>query len=182
MPINLYITSLNESNNSATFLPFSPLLLIAIPNNIDTTIKAIKLSVDNNLTNWFVDNTLTVLSNKFNSTSSAVPSWNTSCIAAVSSGLTKSIAAVEIKPIMTAIIDVIKNITIVLIRILLSLFGSCILEIDDVIVKNINGTIITNKRFKNKSPSGLTISAFSLKIKPQIAPMITQPKRIIVLL
>ena len=83
---------------------------------------------------------------------------------------------------MTAIIDVIKNITIVLIRILLSLFGSCILEIDDVIVKNINGTIITNKRFKNKSPSGLTISAFSLKIKPQIAPMITQPKRIIVLL
>ena len=39
-----------------------------------------------------------------------------------------------------------------------------------------------NKRFKNKSPSGLTISAFSLKIKPQIAPMITQPKRIIVLL
>ena len=85
-------------------------------------------------------------------------------------------------PTITAIIDVIKNITIVLIKILPNLLRSLIFEIEDVIVKNINGTIMTSNRFKNKSPSGFTISAFSLNIKPQIAPITTKPNNIKVLL
>lgn len=68
------------------------------------------------------------------------------------------------------------------INILLNLFGSRILDIDDAIVKNINGTIITNNKFKNKSPRGFTTVAFSLNIRPHIPPMITNVNNIIVFL
>ena len=74
--------------------------------------------------------------------------------------------------------DIIKNIIIVLVNILLNLFFSFILEMDDVIVKNIKGTIITKSRFKNRSPRGFTTWAFSLNTNPHITPIITIPKSI----
>jgi hypothetical protein len=60
------------------------------------------------------------------------------------------------------------------------LLGLFILPIELVIVKNINGTIDTNKRFKKISPNGLSISVFSLNTKPTIAPIIIDASRIIV--
>ena len=48
------------------------------------------------------------------------------------------------------------------------------------IFKNINGTIITNNKFKNTSPSGATTAAFSLKITPKIEPTIIAAIKIIV--
>lgn len=49
-----------------------------------------------------------------------------------------------------------------------------------VIVKKISGTTMTNKRFKNRSPKGLRIVAFSWNIIPTIAPTIIATSRIIV--
>ena len=49
-----------------------------------------------------------------------------------------------------------------------------------VIFKKISGTMITNNRFKNKSPKGLNIVAFSLNTIPMIEPTIIATKRIIV--
>ena len=141
----MYITSLNESNSSAIFLPFAPALFIAKPNNTDITIKAIKLFVDKSPANELVDNTFTVLSKIFSSISSFTVLSKTSLIASVSLGFTKFVKDVVKKPNNTAIIDVIKNIIIVLVNILLNLFFSFILEMDDVIVKNIKGTIITKE-------------------------------------
>ena len=40
--INLYITSLKESITFATSFPFSPLLFMAIPNNIEITISGVE--------------------------------------------------------------------------------------------------------------------------------------------
>jgi hypothetical protein len=91
---------------------------------------------------------------------------------------------------------------------LLKRFFSFIFEIDDVIVKNIKRIVAENRdikvwnislgsnqevndnfisaeaaaldqiQFENKSPSGFTILAFSLNIKPHIAPIITLPNNI----
>ena len=105
--------------------------------------------VDKSPTNELVDNTFTVLSKIFSSISSFTVLSKTSLIASVSLGFTKLVKDVVKKPNNTAIIDVIKNIIIVLVNILLNLFFSFILEMDDVIVKNIKGTIITKSRFKN---------------------------------
>ena len=58
------------------------------------------------------------------------------------------------------------------------LFGCFILPIDVDRVKNIKGTTITSSIFKNKSPSGLTIAAFSLNISPIIVPRIILPIKI----
>ena len=59
-------------------------------------------------------------------------------------------------------------------------FGVFILEIEVVIVKKMSGIMTTSKRFKNKSPKGLKIVAFSWNIIPTIAPTIIATKRIIV--
>lgn len=56
------------------------------------------------------------------------------------------------------------------------------MAIDVVIVKNISGTMITNNRFKNTSPKGCNIVAFSWNIIPTIAPTIIATKRTIVVL
>lgn len=64
--------------------------------------------------------------------------------------------------------------------ILPNLFGCCILAIDVVIVKNISGTIITNRRFKNISPNGCNTVAFSLNTIPITAPTIIATNNIIV--
>ena len=78
------------------------------------------------------------------------------------------------------IIDVNKNTHIIVTMILPNRFGVFIFAIDVVIVKKMSGTMITNKRFKNKSPKGLSIVAFSWNIIPTIAPTIIATKRIIV--
>ena len=83
-------------------------------------------------------------------------------------------------PINTAMIDVNTNMPIIVITIFPNLLGDFILETDVVIVKKISGTTITNNKFKNKSPSGFTIVAFSLKTIPTMAPTIIATKRIIV--
>ena len=44
------------------------------------------------------------------------------------------------------------------------------------IVKKISGTIITTRRFKNKSPKGFKHSVFSLNIIPTIIPIIIEDK------
>ena len=53
--------------------------------------------------------------------------------------------------------------------ILPTLFGWVIFEIEVEIVRKTSGTIIMNIKLMNKSPNGLKIAAFSLKIKPIIA-------------
>ena len=55
-----------------------------------------------------------------------------------------------------------------------------VFDIAVVMFKKISGTIITNNRFKNKSPNGLNIVAFSLKITPTMLPTIIATKSIIV--
>ena len=53
-------------------------------------------------------------------------------------------------------------------------------ELNVVIVRKMSGTMITNKRFKNKSPNGLNIVACSWNTIPTTAPTIIATKRIIV--
>ena len=53
-----------------------------------------------------------------------------------------------------------------------NLFGCLILAIDVVIVKKINGIIMTNNKFMNRSPKGLSTMAFSPAINPNMAPII----------
>ena len=86
---------------------------------------------------------------------------------------TSFIELVTTKPTRTATIDVTKNVKNIVINTFPNLFGSFILAIDTVIVKNISGTIITNIMFIYKSPSGLSTVTFSLKIRPNIPPIIT---------
>ena len=76
--------------------------------------------------------------------------------------------------------DLIINTNNILPNILPNLLGCFILPILVVIVKNINGTIITNNKFKNKSPKGLSTLVLSPKITPTIPPIIIAPSRIIV--
>ena len=76
--------------------------------------------VDKSPTNELVDNTFTVLSKIFSSISSFTVLSKTSLIASVSLGFTKLVKDVVKKPNNTAIIDVIKNIIIVLVNILLT--------------------------------------------------------------
>ena len=49
-----------------------------------------------------------------------------------------------------------------------------------VMFKKISGTIITNSKFKNISPKGLSTAAFSWNITPTIAPTIIEASKIIV--
>ena len=93
--------------------------------------------------------------------------------------LTKVIL-VEAIPIKTLISDVKTNIPIIVINILPSLFGSFILPIEVLKVKNIKGTIIVSNKLINKVPKGFNIVAFSLKITPIKVPTITEINIIIV--
>ena len=72
------------------------------------------------------------------------------------------------------------NIPIIVINILPSLFGSFILPIEVLKVKNIKGTIIVSNKLINKVPKGFNIVAFSLKITPIKVPRITEINIIIV--
>ena len=64
------------------------------------------------------------------------------------------------------------NTSIIVPKIFPILLGCFILPNDVVIVKNIKGTMITNNKFKNKSPNGLNTVALSLNISPTIVPII----------
>ena len=125
-------------------------------------------------------NKLAVLSNMFNSSSSVSTSSNEFLIASPSSTLTKFDLIVVPNPTNTEISDIHKNTATIIPNIFPILFGLCILVIAVVIFKNINGTIITNNKFKNTSPSGATTAAFSLKITPKIEPTIIAAIKIIV--
>ena len=83
-------------------------------------------------------------------------------------------------PINTATIDVKTNTSNIEPIIFPILFGCFIFDIAVVMFKNISGIIITNNRFKNKSPNGLNIVAFSLKIIPMMLPTIIATRSIIV--
>ena len=48
-----------------------------------------------------------------------------------------------------------------------------------VILKNTNGTIVTNNKFKKMSPKGFKTAAFSFKAIPNMAPIIIAAKSII---
>ena len=123
---------------------------------------------------------LTVLDKIFKSSfSSLILVSNTSLIFSVSLGLTRLFLVAPI-PINTLTKEVIINTNIILPNILPNLLGCFILPIDVVIVKNINGTIIVNKRLINKSPNGLNTFVFSPNIKPIIAPIMIDANNIIV--
>ena len=81
-----------------------------------------------------------------------------------------------------AVGSVTANTAMIVIIIFPSLCGFSILAMDVVIVKKISGTIVTNNRFKNISPKGCNIVAFSWNITPMNAPTIIATKRIIVVL
>lgn len=174
--------SFNEFKIFRTGTDFSLDIFIAIPNMIDITRSAIILSVDNNSEKLFTDIKLTVLSKIETSSESVVSKSSASVdlISSLSCESTSSNVNVVAKPINTAINEVSKNTTIIAIIILPSLLGVCIFAIDVVIVTNISGTIITNNIFKNKSPNGLRIVAFSPKQRPTIVPTIIETKIIIV--
>ena len=79
-------------------------------------------------------------------------------------------------------IDITANTIRIVIIILPNLLGFSILIIDDVIVKNIRGTITTNIKFRKISPKGLKTQAFSLKIRPMNVPIIMLNNKMMVLL
>ena len=110
--------------------------------------------LDNNLLKSLTVTNCTVLSAivKFSVSSSVVDiDCFISSVFAESTSFTKYVLS---KPIATAIKEVTTNVIRIVTMILPILFGVFILAIDDVMVKNISGTIITNKRFRKMSPSG----------------------------
>ena len=105
---------------------------------------------------------------------------NDSSIALPSSTFTSLTKNVLNSPTKTAIIDVITITKTIEPIILPKRFGCFILAIDVLIVKNTNGTIITNIKFKKMSPNGLKTVAPSFHIKPIIAPIIIESSNITV--
>ena len=151
--------------------------------NIDIITRGIILSFDKIFTKSPVLIACTVLSNMFNFTFSVSASVaNVSTIAAESLGFTNSNVNVVISPITTDTKVVIINTPNIVVITLPKRLGCLIFAIDVVIVKNINGTMITNIKFINKSPNGLNTAAFSPYTNPTIAPIIKAPRRIIVCL
>ena len=73
-----------------------------------------------------------------------------------------------------------KKLTIIDTIIFPNLLGCFIFDIAVVMFKKISGTMITNNKFKNRSPNGLNIVAFSLKIIPMMLPTIIATRSIIV--
>ena len=142
--------------------PSSPILLNAIPNRIEKITIAKILSLVNNNEKSLTLMAVIVLSKIFNSTSSAAsPVSNTSSIALESLGLTNLTAYVDIIPIVAAINETTMNVPIIDTNSFPNLLGCFIFAIEVVIVRNINGTIITNIMFINNSPNGASILAFS---------------------
>ena len=182
------IFSITLFADSSTFLngsPFSPDIFIAIPTIIENTKSAIILSFENNFEKSFTVSNFTVLSaivisSSLSVSSVVVTSSKDAFIFSPSSVFTSFIKYVLANPINTAITDVITNTSNIEPIIFPILFGCFIFDIAVVMFKKISGIIITNNRFKNKSPSGLSIVAFSLKMIPMILPTIIATKRIIV--
>ncbi len=177
----LFTISFAEFKKFKTGSAFLLDIFIAIPNITENTNNAIRLSLDNSFEKSFTVSKLTVFSAiESSSSSSTASSSKTSTIFSESSGFTSFIKYVLKNPTSTAITDVITNTNIIVPTIFPKRLGCFILATDVVIVKNINGTIMTNKRFKKISPSGFKIVAFSLKISPTTAPTIIESNKIIV--
>ena len=176
-------TSFADCSKSFTGFAFSPVMFIAIPTMIEKISSAMMLSFDSSFVKSFTVSRFTVLSAIVNSSASSVvsSSYCNACLmlspSSVSTSFTKYVLA---NPISTAMIDVTINTPMIVAMILPSLFGVFIFVMDVVIVKKIKGTIITNNRFRNMSPSGFKIAAFSWNMIPMIAPTIIAAKRIIV--
>ena len=77
-----------------------------------------------------------------------------------------------------AMIPVTMNIASIELIIFPSRFKLSIFATAEEIEKNTSGTTTMNNKFKNKSPNGLIILAFSPNINPIIDPMIMEDKRI----
>ena len=69
-----------------------------------------------------------------------------------------------------AMIPVTVNTTIIHNKILPSRFMLPMLATDEAIEKKTRGTTIVKSRLRNRSPKGLKMTDFSLKIKPKIQP------------
>jgi hypothetical protein len=138
------------------------------------------LSLENNFGKSFTVSKLAVLCNMFNSSSSVSTSSNEALIASPSSTFTKFVLNVAQNPTNTEIIDITKNTATIIPIIFPILFGLLIFVIAVVMFKKISGTMMTNSRFKNMSPSGLSTVAFSWNISPIIVPTIIATIRIIV--
>ena len=172
--INLNIILLKDSNTLTAGSASFPTFDIARPINIENITSAIIFSFVNNNEKSLTLIASTVLDNILIFSLSFVLSLpNTSIILLESLVSTSFIELVTTRPTRAATIDVTKNVKNIVINTFPNLFGSFILAIDTVIVKNISGTIITNIRFIYKSPSGLSTVTFSLKIRPNIPPIIT---------
>ena len=164
----LCILSITFKSGSA----FSLLILIEKPTINAHTNRAITFSLESNPVKSSTLINCTVLSKKFKSVSLATSPSNNSLIDVVSPLSTRSTKYVDRKPIPTAITEVTKNMITVETIIFPSLFGCLTLATASEIVKKTRGTIITNIRFKNKSPNGFTTIASSLNIRPPTAPII----------
>ena len=138
---------------------------MATPNSIENTTIAIIFSFDKSLLKSDTVRTFTVLSNILISSVvvSTFPllSSNDSLIFAPSDGSTSFIGYVVATPTITATSDITTNVKIIVTTIFPSLLGCFIFDIDVVMLKNINGTIVTNSRFKKRSPNGFKTAAFS---------------------
>ena len=164
------ITLFADSNTFLNGSPFSPDIFIAIPTIIENTNNAIILSFENSFEKSFTVSNFTVLSAivissssvlSVSATSSALS--NVALICSPSSVFISFTKYVLANPINTATIDVKTNTSNIEPIIFPILFGCFIFDIAVVMFKNISGIIITNNRFKNKSPNGLNIVAFFFK-------------------
>ena len=172
MFIKLRIVLFAASKTSRSGLVFSLSFLIAKPNIIANTTIATIFPLESNPLKSPTLISSTVLSKKLSSGFWTFSVEKASLIIPVSLSLISLNVFVVAIAKKTAINEVINEITMILPKIFLSLFGESILAIVVLIVKNKSGTIVTNNRFKNKSPSGLTTLTSSLNIIPHIAPII----------
>ena len=176
-------TSYADSSVCSRAFALSPATLIATPNSIENTTIAIIFSFDKSLLKSDTVRTFTILSNILISSVvvSTFPllSSNDSLIFTPSDGSTSFIGYVVTTPTITATSDITTNVKIMVTTIFPSLLGCFIFDIDVVMLKNINGTIVTNSRFKKRSPNGFKTAAFSLHAIPIIAPITIAAKSII---
>ena len=180
--IRLNVISLAAFKKFTTGSAFLPLILIAKPNKIPNTNIATTFSLDSKPLKSSTLISLTVLSKKLSLSLTLSDELNIFSIETLSPESTKLVINVVPTPTSTATSEVIINTNNIDAIIFPSLFGLFIFAIVVVTVKNTKGTITTNIKLRNKSPKGLTISAFSLKIKPAIVPIIIEITKIIVCL
>lgn len=151
------------SSNSSVFVSF--VLFNAIPNMIDASIRAIILLIFNNSLKFDTVNVFTILSKK--SIFSVVIVSDIILVPVINGVILDAVI-----PKRALIIDVARNTINVVINTFFILFGLFIFPIDMVIFKNMIGITIQVNMFINRSPKGLILFVFSLKIIPIMVPII----------